>query len=92
MKYLVTGGAGFIGSHITKALVKRGDSVIVIDNLITGKEDNLKTVKNEIEFFNEDILNFELLKKFVRILMVYFIKLHLHQYRIPIINLKNIIM
>ena len=63
MKYLVTGGAGFIGSHITKALVKRGDSVIVIDNLITGKEDNLKTVKNEIEFFNEDILNFELLKK-----------------------------
>ena len=42
MKYLVTGGAGFIGSHITKALVKRGDSVIVLDNLITGKEDNLE--------------------------------------------------
>ena len=63
MKYLVTGGAGFIGSHITKALVKRGDSVIVIDNLITGKEDNLKTVKDEIEFFRDDILNFELLKK-----------------------------
>jgi len=63
MKYLVTGGAGFIGSHITKALVKRGDSVIVIDNLITGKEDNLKTVKDEIEFFKDDILNFELLKK-----------------------------
>ena len=34
MKYLVTNGAGFIGSHITKSLVNRGDSVIVLDNLI----------------------------------------------------------
>ena len=61
MKYLVTGGAGFIGSHITKALVKRGDSVIVLDNLITGKEDNLELVKEKIEFVRNDILNFELL-------------------------------
>ena len=63
MKYLVTGGAGFIGSHITKDLVKRGDSVIVLDNLITGKEDNLKSVKDDIEFVKDDILNFELLEK-----------------------------
>ena len=63
MKYLVTGGAGFIGSHITKALVKRGDSVIVLDNLITGKEDNLELVKEKIEFVRNDILNFELLNK-----------------------------
>ena len=55
-RWLVTGAAGFIGSHITKALVKRGDSVIVIDNLVTGKEDNLKTVKDEIEFFKDDIV------------------------------------
>jgi len=63
LKYLVTGGAGFIGSHITKALVKRGDSVIVLDNLITGKEDNLELVKEKIEFVRNDILNFELLDK-----------------------------
>ena len=63
MKYLVTGGAGFIGSHITKDLVKRGDSVIVLDNLITGKEDNLESVKDDIEFVKDDILNFELLEK-----------------------------
>jgi UDP-glucose 4-epimerase len=63
LKYLVTGGAGFIGSHITKDLVKRGDSVIVLDNLITGKEDNLKSVKDDIEFVKDDILNFELLEK-----------------------------
>ena len=36
MKYAVTGGAGFIGSHLTKNLVERGNEVIVIDNLNTG--------------------------------------------------------
>ena len=66
MKYLVTGGAGFIGSHITKALVKRGDSVIVLDNLITGKEDNLELVKEKIKFVRNDILNFELLDELTR--------------------------
>ena len=63
MKYLVTGGAGFIGSHISKALVERGDSVIVIDNLITGKEKNLESIRDKIKFFKDDILNFELLKE-----------------------------
>ena len=37
MKYLVTGGAGFIGSHIVEQLLKQNDSVIVLDNLNTGK-------------------------------------------------------
>ena len=50
MKYVVTGGAGFIGSHIVKALVKQGDSVTVIDNLNTGKEENLGSVKDKIIF------------------------------------------
>ena len=66
MKYLVTGGAGFIGSHITKYLVNRGDSVIVLDNLITGKKENLETVWDKIEFFQESILNFETIKKIAK--------------------------
>lgn len=40
-KYLVTGGAGFIGSHLTDALLARGDEVVVLDNLSTGKRSNL---------------------------------------------------
>ena len=66
MKYLVTGGAGFIGSHITKSLVNRGDSVIVLDNLITGKKENLKTVWDKIEFVQESILNFEAVKNITK--------------------------
>lgn len=41
MHYLITGGAGFIGSHLAEELVKRGDTVLVLDNLSTGKYDNL---------------------------------------------------
>ena len=66
MKYLVTGGAGFIGSHITKELVKQGDSVIVIDNLNTGKEKNLESIRNKIEFVKASILDNELLEKITR--------------------------
>ena len=51
MKYIVTGGAGFIGSNIVKKLVVRGDDVTVIDNLNTGKEENLISVKDKIVFF-----------------------------------------
>ena len=42
MKYLITGGSGFIGSHLTAALLKKGDSVVVLDNLSTGDTQNLK--------------------------------------------------
>tara|TARA_Y100000590_G_scaffold9367_1_gene11532 strand:+ start:2975 stop:3895 length:921 start_codon:yes stop_codon:yes gene_type:complete len=63
MKYLVTGGAGFIGSNIVKKLVSRGDSVTVIDNLNTGKEENLKSVRDKITFLNNSILNVDLLEK-----------------------------
>lgn len=42
MKVLITGGAGFIGSHITERLLTRGDNVVVIDNYATGRRDNLK--------------------------------------------------
>ncbi len=63
MKYVVTGGAGFIGSNIVKKLVSRGDNVVVIDNLNTGKEENLKSVKDKIVFLNDSILNMDLLEK-----------------------------
>ena len=63
MKYIVTGGAGFIGSYIVKKLVARGDSVTVIDNLNTGKEENLESVRNKIVFLKDSILNMNLLEK-----------------------------
>ena len=44
MKYLITGGAGFVGSHLTDALLSRGDSVVILDNMSTGSSENLKGV------------------------------------------------
>ncbi|MDD5433192.1 MAG: GDP-mannose 4,6-dehydratase [Candidatus Pacebacteria bacterium] len=49
-KYLVTGGAGFIGSNLVKYLLSRGDEVVAIDELSTGSLDNLIDVKNKVEF------------------------------------------
>ena len=61
MKYIVTGGAGFIGSHITKKLVQQGNDVTVIDDLNTGKEKNLESVRNKINFVRGSILDMDLL-------------------------------
>ena len=55
--YLVTGGAGFIGSHIAAALVERGDRVRVFDNLSTGHRKNLAHLANRIEFVQGDLEN-----------------------------------
>ncbi len=55
--WLVTGGAGFIGSHIVEGLVRRGESVRVLDNLSTGRLDKLAGVRNQIDFVNGDITN-----------------------------------
>jgi len=63
VRYIVTGGAGFIGSSIVKKLVARGDDVTVIDNLNTGKEENLKSVIDKITVLKYSILNRELLEK-----------------------------
>ena len=63
MKYVVTGGAGFIGSNIVKKLVARGDKVTVIDNLNTGKEENLLSVRDKISFLKDNILNVNLLEQ-----------------------------
>ena len=56
-KYLVTGGAGFIGSHIATALVNRGDSVRVLDNLSTGSKENLAHLEDKVEFIEGSILD-----------------------------------
>lgn len=60
MKYLVTGGAGFIGSHIVESLVQNGNEVRVLDNLSTGNYENLKTVSSAIEFTEGDICDLNL--------------------------------
>ena len=66
MKILVTGGAGFIGSHITEYLVQRGDDVTVLDNLNTGRKENLAKINDKINFVNGDIRDYKLLEKLVR--------------------------
>ena len=47
MHYIVTGGAGFIGSHITNTLVEKGHEVTVVDNLSSGKRENIRNVSFE---------------------------------------------
>jgi len=52
MKIIVTGGAGFIGSHLVDALIKKGHQVVVVDNLSTGKKENLNP---KAKFYQIDI-------------------------------------
>jgi UDP-glucose 4-epimerase len=61
--YLVTGGAGFIGSHIAEALVKRGDRVRALDNLMTGKRENLAHLKDRVEFIEGDIRDYDVARR-----------------------------
>lgn len=65
-KYLVTGGAGFIGSHIVECLVKKGESVCVLDNLETGKKENIAPFLDKIEFIKEDIRDADTCQKVCR--------------------------
>ena len=57
MKYLVTGGAGFIGSYLVEKLIIRGDQVVVFDNLSTGSASNLSEIKDKIKYQQGDILD-----------------------------------
>lgn len=61
--FLVTGGAGFIGSHIATALVERGDRVRVLDNFSTGKRDNLAHLKDKIELIEGDLVDPAVVKR-----------------------------
>jgi len=63
MRYVVTGGAGFVGSNLVKLLVKEGHDVLVIDNLVKGKKENLTEVLEKIEFANLDIRNYDDIEK-----------------------------
>ena len=65
-KCLVTGGAGFIGSHIVERLAERGDTVRVLDNFSSGKKENLETVQDQIEIISGDLRNETDLKKAVK--------------------------
>jgi len=59
MKFVVTGGAGFVGSNLVKLLVKNGHQITVIDNLHKGKKENLDKVIDKIEFLNLDIQDYD---------------------------------
>ena len=55
MKYLITGGAGFIGSHLIELLIKKKIKVVCVDDLSSGNLSNLSSVVKKIEFYKERI-------------------------------------
>ena len=63
MRYVVTGGAGFIGSNTVDELVKRGHSVVVLDDLSSGKEENLAEIRNKITLIKGSITDIEVVRK-----------------------------
>jgi UDP-glucose 4-epimerase len=65
VKYLITGGAGFIGSHLTESLISRGDQVVVLDNLSSGSANNLSSIKAKIKFEDANVLDKTIIEKLV---------------------------
>jgi nucleoside-diphosphate-sugar epimerase len=65
MRYLVTGGAGFIGSNTVDELVRRGHGVVVLDDLSSGKEENLSDIRGKITFVKGSITDLETVQKAV---------------------------
>ncbi len=67
MKYLITGGAGFIGSHVADALIGRGDSVLILDNLSTGNHHNIEHLIGNplVSFYSGSILDADLVSSLV---------------------------
>src|SRR5256712_10732035 len=76
--YLVTGGAGFIGSNLVHSLVARRQGVRVLDNLATGRLDNLEQVRGAIEFVQGDIRSLETCQK-----AMHDVRFVLHQAALP---------
>lgn len=78
MKFLVTGGAGFIGSNIVEELLKRGFSVRVLDNFSTGKRENLRPFEKDVELIEGDIRSYHTVNQAVK-----GIDIILHQAALP---------
>lgn len=77
MKYLVTGGAGFIGSHIAQTLIEQGNSVRILDNFSTGKRENIEDLtrrfdRNQLEVLEGDVRDASRVKEAVRGIEVIF--------------------
>ena len=72
MKTIVTGGAGFIGSHLCEKLLKEGHSITVIDNFSVGRNSNLKKITKKFKIYNKDIRNYNSIKKFLEKLIMFF--------------------
>ena len=65
MKFVVTGGAGFIGSNIVKLLVKKGHDVIILDNFNTGRKENLESIKDKIDLHIVDIKDKKIINEII---------------------------
>lgn len=65
-KFLVTGGAGFIGSNIALELIRRGHSVRILDNFSSGKRENLKDIEKDIELIEGDIRSYHIVQQAVK--------------------------
>jgi UDP-glucose 4-epimerase len=65
VKYLITGGAGFIGSHLAELLISRGDQVVVLDNLSTGSKNTLDKINQRIKFEQGNILDKAIVERLV---------------------------
>jgi len=65
VRYLITGGAGFIGSHLTGSLLANGRDVVILDDLSTGARTNLNSIEQKYEFVNGSILDKKLVDKLV---------------------------
>jgi UDP-glucose 4-epimerase len=65
VKYLVTGGAGFIGSHLVEKLIARGDQVVILDDLSTGISQNLGSVEGKVKFQKGNVLDRSIIEKLV---------------------------
>jgi len=65
VNYLITGGAGFIGSYLAEKLIARGDQVVIFDNLSTGSANNLSSIQEKIIFEEGNILDKDVIDKLV---------------------------
>ena len=73
MRFLITGGGGFIGSHLAEKLVKMNHKVIVIDNFSVGRKSNLHKIRNKNKIVDADILNEKNKANILKILTMFYL-------------------